>query len=81
MTIGKVHLTKRYARYRLKSPSKFRKGTFKTLDVGRKGHTKIIIGRPRGKETTEAQAILISRKDYDNGMRLKDVQWRKQLRR
>lgn len=81
MTIGNVHLTKRYARYRIKSPSKFQKGTFKTIDVGRIGHTKIIIGRPKGQETTEAQAVLISIKDYEHGIRLKDVQWRKQLKR
>lgn len=62
MTIGKVHLTKRYARYRQVEPSKFIKGSFRTLDVGRPGHTKLIIGRLKGKKTTTVQSILKERK-------------------
>lgn len=67
MVIGKVHLTKRYRRIRVKSPSKFDKRSLRIKDVGRKGYTKIIVGCPKGKYDpkkkrckvgTQTQAIL-----------------------
>lgn len=63
------HFTKKYVRYRIQDPKKFQKGSFRTVDVGRKGHTKIIVGRPKGKTTTKVQAVIISRKDWDKGYR------------
>ena len=71
MVIGKVHLTKNYARYRLVNPEKFVRGSLRTHDVGRKGHTKRIAGRLKTSGKWETQAILIARKDYDRGKRFK----------
>lgn len=62
MTIGKVHYTEKYARYRQKNPSLFQKGSFRIIDVGRPGHTKLIIGKLKGKTTTTVQSILKERK-------------------
>lgn len=67
--LKRAHLTKSYARYRLEEPSHFQKGSFRTLDVGRKGHTKVVIARPIGKSTTQTQAVLVARKDYEKGYR------------
>ena len=65
----KPHFTKKYVRYRVRNPKSFRKDSFRTLDVGRKGHSKVIIGKTKsGKVKT--QSILLSRKDYDNGQRV-----------
>jgi hypothetical protein len=69
MTIGKVHLTGRYARYRIRSPKSFKKGTFRTQDIGRIGHTKRIAGILKsGKWAT--QSVLVSRPDYAKGVRV-----------
>jgi len=60
--------TKRYVRYRLHSPKKFKE--FRTHDIGRKGHSKRIAGKTKsGKWLT--QAILISKSDYEKGYRVK----------
>ena len=71
MTIGKVHLTKHYARYRIRNPTTFQPYSFRTLDIGRKGHSKAVIGRLKGKTSATIQAILIKRKDYARGLRVK----------
>lgn len=70
MTVGKVHLTAHYARYRIKSPGAFRKGSFRTQDIGRKGHSKRIAGRLKKSGKWATQAILISRADYKKGTRV-----------
>lgn len=57
----KIHTTKRYKRIRVESPKHFQKGSFRIIDPGRPGHTKLIIGKPIGKKTTRVQAILIER--------------------
>jgi len=57
----KVHYTKRYKRTRVREPSEFQRGSFRTIDPGRPGHTKIIIGRPIGSRKTRTQAILEER--------------------
>ena len=68
MTIGKIHYTKRYARHRLQSPIRFDPRSFRTVDVGRKGHTKLIVACPKGEYVggrcrvgTQTQAILYTR--------------------
>lgn len=58
---GRYHYTKRYKRERVREPSLFQRGSFRTIDPGRKGGTKIIIGRLKGKKTTTTQAILRER--------------------
>jgi len=70
MTIGEIHLTKNYARYRIIDPEEFIKGSFKTMDVGRKGHTKIIRGRLKENGRWATQAILINKEDYLAGVRV-----------
>lgn len=52
---------KSYTRVRVAAPSKFKKGSFRTIDPGRPSHTKLVIGRLKtgphaGK--TRVQAIL-----------------------
>lgn len=51
--------TKRYHRIRVKSPKLFQSKTFRTVDIGRKGGMKAIVGRPKGKKTTMVQSYLI----------------------
>lgn len=38
-------MVKMYTRKLVQSKSKFMKGSFRTVDVGRPGHTKIVVGR------------------------------------
>jgi hypothetical protein len=71
MTVGKVHLTKRYARYRIKNPSQFKKSTLRTHDIGRSGHSKRIAGKLKKNNRWVTQSILIARKDYKKGTRVK----------
>jgi hypothetical protein len=73
MVIGRLHLTKDYARYRIRDPGDFIPGSFRTQDIGRKGHTKRIAGRLKRSGKWATQAILIDINDYMAGMRLKDV--------
>lgn len=54
----KVDITEKHIRFRQESPSKFQKGSFRTLDVGRQGGMKLIIGRPKGKKTTRVQSVI-----------------------
>jgi hypothetical protein len=52
---------KHYRRMQVAPKSKFIKGSFRTLDVGRPKHTKIIIGRLKAgqhKGKTRAQEVL-----------------------
>jgi len=69
----KIHKTKKYVRYRIRSPKLFVKSSFRTDDIGRPGHSKRIAGilKKTGKWAT--QAILISKEDYKKGYRVKKV--------
>lgn len=71
MTIGKVHLTRQHARYRIRSPSKFIKGSFRTHDIGRAGHSKRIAGKLKDTGEWATQSILIAKKDYLKGYRVR----------
>ena len=69
--VKKVHITKKHKRIRLKSPKKFDPKSFRIIDPGRVGYTKIIVACPKGKFKkgrctvgTVAQSILLSRKDF-----------------
>lgn len=66
---GRVHLTTRFARYRVLSPRLFVTGSLRTQDVGRKGHSKRIAGRLKKSGKWATQSFLVSRKDYDKGLR------------
>lgn len=75
MTVGKVHLTKRYARYRIKEPNRFKRGSLRTQPLGTHG-TKRIAGKLKSNNKYETQAILIPRKRYKAGERVKIVHGR-----
>lgn len=60
----KIDVSKDYARVRLKDPKLFEKGSFRTVDVGKKGRTKIVVGRLKGRRTTTRQSILIPRDEF-----------------
>ena len=44
----KTHITKRYKRIRIEDPKNFEEGSFRIIDPGRKGFTKVVIGCPKG---------------------------------
>ena len=67
----KKHFTKRYVRYRVRSPSLFKRTIFRTQDIGRKGHSKRIAGILKKTGTWATQAMLVTKKDYRNGVRVK----------
>ena len=57
----KVHKYGKYKRYRIRSPSKFKKGSFRTHDIGRKGHSKRIAGVLKKSGTWATQSILVKK--------------------
>ncbi len=59
----KITAEGQFFRARIRNPNQFQKGSFRTVDVGKKGHTKIVIARPLRKRTTTTQAILIPKRD------------------
>ena len=68
-----VDITKDFVRIRQKEPSLFDKKSFRTVDVGKKGFTKVIVACPkrkfdvkkkRCKVGLQVQSILLSRKDF-----------------
>jgi hypothetical protein len=44
----KTHLTKRYKRERIAEPKAFDPRSFRVIDPGRPGHTKMIVACPKG---------------------------------
>lgn len=64
----KVHITKRgkYVRIRIKNPKRFVKSSFRTQDIGRKGHSKRIAGLLKSRKKWATQSILITKKDFKN---------------
>ena len=73
MTIGKVHLTKKYARFRIENPRKFRSGSFRTQTLSEKKGVKRIAGRLKTNNKWKTQSILIARKNYNKGIRVKGI--------
>jgi hypothetical protein len=57
----RTDITKNYIRRRMIDPNKFQKGSFRIIDPGRKGHTKLVIGRLKGSKTTTVQSVLQER--------------------
>jgi hypothetical protein len=53
----------RYLRVRVRAPSQFVKGSFRTQDIGRKGHSKRIAGRLKASGKWATQNFLINKKD------------------
>ena len=67
----KPHLTTQYARYRIRNPSAFVRGSFRTHDIGRPMHSKRIAGRLKSTGKWSTQSMLITRSDYNKGYRIK----------
>lgn len=57
-----IGVTDKYFRARVERPSMFVKSSFRTIDIGKKGNTKAVIGKPKGLGKTRLQSILIPRK-------------------
>ena len=58
---GKVDVTKNFRRFRQRYPKDFEEDSFRTIDPGRPGHTKLVIGRLKGEKTTTVQSVLEER--------------------
>lgn len=67
----KKHFTRRYVRFRIRSPRRFKRSSFRTQDIGRKGHSKRIAGRLKSTGKFATQSILVTRKDYRKGFRVR----------
>lgn len=61
--IKKVHVTSTQVRFRQRSPTEFKKGSFRTLDIGQAGGFKAIIGKPKGSKKTRVQSFFISKRE------------------
>lgn len=59
-----VGVTEKYFRARMEKPSLFTKNSFKTIDIGRKGGTKAVIGKQVGMSKTKIQSVLIPRSGF-----------------
>ena len=57
----KIRQTKRFYRARITEPSKLKKGSLRTLDVGKKGGIVLVIGRKKGSVKTSTQSVLVER--------------------
>lgn len=57
-----IGITKNYYRARLRQPNRFNRNSFKTIDIGKPGGTKIVIGRPIGGNKIRTQSVLIRRR-------------------
>lgn len=44
----KTHVTKKYKRERIKNPKEFDPKSFRVIDPGRPGHTKMVVACPKG---------------------------------
>lgn len=58
-----VDITNKYLRIRVKNPSAFKPSSFRTHDIGRKGHSMRIAGIQRSSGKWATQSWFISKKD------------------
>lgn len=56
-----IGVTPNYFRARMGNPYKFKKDSFRIVDVGRPGGTKIVVGREKGSNKTSLQSVLLER--------------------
>lgn len=57
----RIDVSKNFYRARIRNPTGFSKLRWK--DVGKPGHTRIIVGRLKGKTTTTTQSVIIPKRD------------------
>lgn len=62
MTIGKVHMTEKYARFRIKEPGKFKRLRTQTLGE----HVKRVAGQLKSTGNWNTQAILVEKAAYES---------------
>jgi len=80
MVIGRAVKGKNYIRYRIRSPRVFKKGTFRTLDIGRPRKHMIIRGIRKKTGKWETQSILVEKGTAD-GMTKKLIERAMQRKR
>lgn len=56
--------TEGYVRFRIESPSKFKKGSFRTVDIGQTGGHKLIRGKLKTTGAWKTQAVIVEKKTY-----------------
>ena len=71
MTIGKVHLTEAYARFRLAQPGRFKPKSFRIQKLG-KGIERVA-GKLKSTGKWQTQSVLIPKPLYEKGMRVKGL--------
>lgn len=59
-----VDVGEKYIRIRQRQPGKFQEKTFRTKWFSKKEGIKAIVGRPKGKKTTQVQSLLFDRKKW-----------------
>lgn len=67
----RTDITKNQVRYRLVSPKEFIPESYKTKDIGRKGHSQIVMARKKDTGEWANQSVRIARSDYNSGLRVK----------
>lgn len=77
-----IDITKNYIRLRQKSPSYFDKSSLRTIDPGKRGHLKLVIGckvgkydkkKQRCKRGTEIQTVILKKKDFTKKQLEKEI--------
>jgi len=58
-----IDVTGKYIRIRVRPPTAFKTGSFRTHEIGRAGHSKRIAGISRKTGKWQTQAFLINKKD------------------
>jgi hypothetical protein len=59
----KIDETRNTYRFRQEDPGRLKKGTFRIKDIGRKGFIKIVVAKPKGRNKTKVQSVIVEKKD------------------
>lgn len=62
--VQKITESKGEIRARVRSPGSFKKGSFRRIDVGRKGYTGVVVGTDKRTGKRKIQAYRYSKKDF-----------------
>jgi len=58
-------VTENTIRIRVRDPGSFQEGSFRTITIDKSGGIQAVIGRPKGKETTEVQSYIFDKDKWD----------------
>lgn len=58
-------VTENTIRIRVKDPGGFKEGSFRTISIDKSGGIQAVIGRPKGKDTTEVQSYIFDKSKWD----------------